>query len=251
MIDLNEPSWRATGPYAASSVATAGLLDETKQFLHIFGQSATQFPDLSMPERAESVRQALVDGGLVQRSRATRLTVAQRIMERLIRWDPPAWVVMDLVALAQAETDSGLKAALLVHVCRQDRLLYAVAQQVILPKWRQGERAVLPVEVQAFFDAEMLTHPEMAIWSHATRKRLASNTLSTLRDFGLLQGSNRKQIVEPTVPEGAVAHLWRCLAAEGVDPQEIAYHPDWQLWLWTPEQAQQAIQEIVTETQSL
>lgn len=243
-MTILRPSWRATGPYAASSVATAGLLDETKQFLRQYDQSVIQLPDLSMPERAEDVRQALVDGGLVQRSRATRLTVAQRIMDRLIRWNPPAWVMMDLVEMAQIPTDDALKAALLVHVCRQDRVLYAVAQQVILPKWRAGERLVRPTEVQAFFDGEMAAHPEIASWTHATRKRLASNTLSTLRDFGLLQGSNRKQIVEPVIPDVAASHVWRTLVAEGIAPQEIAHHPDWQLWLWTPEQAHQAIQEL-------
>ena len=49
----------------------------------------------------EATRQALVNGGLPQRSRATRATIVKIVQLRLTRWNPPAWVLDDLIAFAQ------------------------------------------------------------------------------------------------------------------------------------------------------
>lgn len=228
--------WRATGSYTATSIATAGLLAETRLYLDLF---ATQTGSVSA--RDEATRQLLVDGALPQRSRESRKTVAKRISERLTRWNPPAWVLDELTLLAQEPSLDTLKAILLVLVCRQDVLLYNVVQQVILPRWHAGERALFAVDVHRFLDAEAPAHPEIDAWAYATRNRLASNTLSTLRDYGLLRGANHKTIVEPAVPPPAASCLARLLAAEGIAPSELAYHPDWQLWLWNPQRVAQFV----------
>jgi hypothetical protein len=65
-----------------------------------------------------------------------------------------------------------------------------------------------------------------------------------LRDFGLLQGKATRQIVEPIVPPVVVQHLMRLLQAEGIPPDQIAHHPDWQLWLWDATRAQKAIEML-------
>lgn len=130
---------------------------------------------------------------------------------------------------------------LLIHVCRQDVVLYAVAQQVIRARWLAGERLVEARDVHRFFDAERTAHPEIDQWAHATRNRLASNMLSTLRDFGLLRGGSKKEIVQPLAPAFAVRHLAELLHAEGIAATEAPYHPDWALWLWSPEEVQTAL----------
>lgn len=233
--------WRSSGPYAATSIATAGLVVETQLFLTL----AVQFPG-TWSERASKTRQILIDGGLPQRSRASRITVAKRITERLVRWAPPDWVLDELAAFAQDSTADALKAALLLHTCRQDYLLYSIVQRVVLPKWQAGERQLPVVDVQRFFDAETPAHPEIEQWAYASRNRLASNTLSTLRDFGLLRNAGRdgKQIVEPFVPAAVASHLVRLLSAEGFAGEEIPVHPDWQLWLWTQAQAANSVSNV-------
>lgn len=240
---LISTQWRATGEYATTSIATAGLLPETQIFLRVYASTTG-----TAPARAEAARRLLIAGALQQRSRATRVTFARRILERLTRWNPPAWVLDDLVRFDQEDRLDALKAALLVHVCRQDFLLYTIVQRLIFPRWQAGERQLPVADVHRFFDDEAPTHPEIERWAYATRNRLASNTLSTLRDYGLLRGANQKEIVEPLVPPDAAQHLHRLLAAEGLTPAEITHHPDWQLWLWRPEQVAAAL-EASRETQ--
>ncbi len=235
--------WRATGEYATTSIATAGLLPETQIFLRVYASTTG-----AVQARADETRRLLIAGALQQRSRATRVTFAKRILERLTRWNPPAWVLDDLVRYDQEEQIDALKATLLVHVCRQDFLLFTIVQRVVYPRWQAGERQILAADVHRFLDEETPHHPEIERWAYATRNRLASNTLSTLRDYGLLRGANQKEIVEPIVPAEAAQHLHRLLAAEGLTPAEIAHHPDWKLWLWRPEHVAAAL-ESSRETQ--
>lgn len=230
----SDPQWRAANIYATKSTSKTGLLDETRLFLTTYASLG----DLKATHRA------LIDGGLPQRSRSTRQTIVDNIKKRLISWNPPAWVVDDLAAFAQEEAPVALQAALLIHVPRQDRLLYDVVQQLIVPRWETGATLVLREDVQRYLDDKTPTHPEIGTWTHGTREKLAGNLLSILRDYGLLKGKERKQIVEPVVPAHVVQHLARLLQAAGIAAGELAHHPDWRLWLWDAARAEQALANL-------
>lgn len=224
-------SWRAAGPYLPTNASKAGLLEETRQFLVIYDQLGD----------VESAAHELARHALPQRSHATRSTIVRIIKARLTRWNPPDWVLGELAGLASNHDTDALKAALLLHVARQDTLLYDVVLQVIAPRWAALTRDVSRADVQRFLDAAETTRPEVAGWSRETREKLAGNLLSILRDYGLLTGTGHKRIMEPLVPAGVVAHLTQLLLAEGFSTDELPQHPDWQLWLWEPERVAQTL----------
>lgn len=228
--------WRATGPFVASSALFSGILEETQLLLQVY--SELQGPSDS---RMESARQLLLNGRLPQRSRASRKSIVGRVTRRLLSWGPPVWVLDDLAVFANQSSPLALKAALLMHVCRQDRLLYSLVQEMIVPKWRDGQHHVNSTDVQRFLDIQSSHHPEIETWSRQTRERLGSTTLSLLRDYGLLQGKAHKQIVEPIVPDEVVSHVVRLLRAEGVPEAAISAHSDWQLWLWDAERTRRIL----------
>jgi hypothetical protein len=229
-----EPSavaWRAALAYLPNLSSKAGILEETRQFLLAY----QRLGDIA------AARRALVDGELPQRARSTRETILQVILQRLVRWSPPTWVLADLAAFAADTTQPSLQAALLLHVARQDMLLYDFVQQVVVPRWQDGERILIRADVQRFLDLAQPAHPEIDSWSHATREKLAGNVLSVLRDYGLLQGRDPKQIVEPFVPEPVAEHLIRLLRAEGIADDALAEHPDWRTFLWDARRARTLI----------
>ena len=223
--------WRASGPYLPTLASKTSLIEESRQFLLTYARLGD----------VEATRQALVNGGLPQRSRATRATIVKIVQTRLTRWHPPTWVLKDLVTFAQDGHQAELQVALLLHTARHDVLLYDIIQQVVVPHWSAGERELIRADIQRFLDNAQSVHPEVARWSYSTRERLSSHALAALRDFGLLQGKVSKQIVEPIVPPAVVLHLIRLLQAEGIPPEQVAQHPDWQLWLWDAARAQKAI----------
>jgi hypothetical protein len=226
--------WRATGAYLPNNASKAGLLEATRLFLFAAGR-------LHDPGAA---RQALVDGGLPQRSRESRTTIVEVIQRRLLRWSPPGWVLADLITFAHDTTQPSLPAALLLHVVRQDCLLYDFVRAVVAPSWERGDHTLIRADVQRFLDRSLPEHPEVATWSHATREKLAGNVLSILRDYGLLRGREQKQIVEPLIPTPVVAHLVRLLRAEGVPDTELADHPDWRIWLWDGQRVQRTLEAL-------
>ena len=83
--------WRDTGPYVPTSSSKAGLLDETRLFV------------LSCAETGEGEETArkLRDGALLERARQTRRTIVDFIRRRVTKWQPPAWVLDDLVGFAR------------------------------------------------------------------------------------------------------------------------------------------------------
>jgi hypothetical protein len=233
-VAQHDVRWRATGPCLPTLTSKAGLLAESRLALRTYAD----LKDLA------ATRQALIDGGLLQRSRVTRLVIAKTIQRRLVGWHPPAWVCDDLVACAQLDQPDGLQALLLLHTARQDTLLYSVVQGVIVPRWRWGDRIIIRGDVQRFLDEAQPAHPEIGGWSHQTREKLAGNVLSILRDYGLLQGTARKRIVEPVIPLLALRHLAQLLQEEGIASEDIAAHPDWQLWLWEAGRVRAALQAM-------
>ncbi len=239
MVSTAEDSrWRAVGPYRGTNASKAGLLEETRQFLLTYAH----LRDLA------ATRRALLAEGLPQRARATRETIVLLIQQRLARWHPPAWVWGDLITFAQNESRESLQAALLLHVVRQDTLLYDLVQHLITPHWVGGEHQLIRADVQRFLDAQQPTHPEITRWSHATREKLAGNLLTILRDYGLLQGTAQKHLVEPVVPLPVAQHLVRLLRAEGIAPAALAAHPDWRIWLWDAGRAQAAVEATLHQT---
>src|SRR5437016_6222363 len=83
--------WRASGPYLPTLASKTSLIEETRQFLLTYARLGD----------VEAARQALVNGGLPQRSRATRKTIVEIVQIRLTRWHPPVWVLDDLNTFAQ------------------------------------------------------------------------------------------------------------------------------------------------------
>lgn len=236
-VSTHETRWRTVGSYLPTIASKASLVEETRLFLLTYAQHAD--PTITA--------QMLVNMILAQRSRSTRITISKIITMRLIRWQPPDWVLQDLLTFAQESSPEALCAALLLHTARQDHALYAFVQEVILPRWQSGEHEVIVADVQKFLDMAQAAHPEIARWSFETRLRLAQGILTTLRDYGLLRGAVKKHIVLPIIPQNVVQHLMRLLHAEGIPPTQIADHQDWHLWLWSPAQAQVALDAFLAQ----
>ena len=223
--------WRADGSYLPRLASKTSLIEESRLFLLTYARL----------QDIVATRQELVNGGLPQRSRATRATILEIVQIRLTRWHPPAWVLDDLIGFAQDGHQAELQAALLLHTARQDVLLYDIIQRVVVSRWLAGELELIPADIQRFLDDMQSVHPEVARWSYSTRVRLSQHALAAMRDFGLLQGKASKRIVEPIVPLAVVRHLLHLLQEEGVLPEQMAHHTDWQLWLWDAVRARKAI----------
>jgi hypothetical protein len=229
-----------SGPYVPTLAGKSSLLDESRLLLEAYAQSGD----------AQVACKTLIDGALPQRSRQTRATIVTILRARFLRWNPPAWVLSDLVMFAQAASPDIFCLALLLHIARQDVLLYDFVQQVVVSRWYANTPKMMRSDVQVFLDEAQGEHPEVTSWSYSTREKLARNALTVLRDCKLLKGEVKKQIVLPVVPEVVVQHLIRLLRAEGIADEQIAQHPDWRLWLWDEIRAQKALDRYTVQEET-
>jgi hypothetical protein len=232
-----EIHWRTTAHYLPTLASKSSLLEETRLFLAQYAQTGS----------TKLASQTLIDTGLPQRSRQTRQTIVRIIRMRFVQWNPPSWVLDELAVFAQDKNHDIFRLAVLVHIARQDRLLYDFVQQVIVPHWHANVYKVLRSDVQGFLDTVQEEHLEVVRWSYTTRERLSQSVLTVLRNCRLLKGEAHKSIVAPLVPQQVVHHLIHLLVAEGITGENLAHHPDWQLLLWDSVQAQTAIDMVTMQ----
>jgi hypothetical protein len=115
----------------------------------------------------------------------------------------------------------------------RDRLTFDFITGWIWSRWNEHRTNVAQGDYLMFLDQEAQELPEVKKWTEGTRKKLARNALSALRDFGLLKGSRTKQIQRPAIAHETVFHLLCILLAEGLEGRAILEAPDWRLFLWS------------------
>lgn len=182
---------------------------------------------------------------LRQRARETRHRIWGALHWRFFAWSPPRWVVAELVDAARNESSLPRFIGLLyVHYARRDRLTFDFVTRKLWELWRSKTVEVRRNDVLDFLAAYEDGHPQVRTWRESTRKKLAGNVLSALRDFGLLKGVQRKVIQQPTVPLEVVLHLCRLLNSEGLRGRALLEAPDWRLFLWGPHEAAEALAQL-------
>jgi hypothetical protein len=214
---------RDTGPLSTRSTSKGALLREAQVVL----RTLLAFGDLA------ALREACLGGTiLAQRAIETRRRIWETLSWRYLAWKPAPWILRDLADAARAEGPSRRFVGLLyIHYARRDRLTFRFVTEVLWSRWKQGVPAVRREDVLDFLAVCEPEHPEVRRWREVTRKKLAGNVLSALRDFGLLRGVQRKSLHRPPLDPAVAGHLVRLLHEEGLRGQAVVDAPDWRLFL--------------------
>jgi hypothetical protein len=75
-------------------------------------------------------------------------------------------------------------------------------------------------------------------WTPVVAAKVARGLVAALRDFGILEGRARKRISSASLPPAAFAYVAFCLHLQGSAGSVLVSHPDWQLFLLSPEQVE-------------
>ena len=120
------------------------------------------------------------------------------------------------------------------EAARDDALLAAFAEERLWACWQDGRVGVAIGDVTEWLVGLTQTGraPE---WSEAVRTKTARGLLAALRDFGVLRGGFRKEIVAPTMtPRGFAYVAWR-EHEQGASSRALATSRVWRWWLLEPE----------------
>lgn len=194
----------------------------------------------------EALRRACLEGSLLRRGmRETRHRIWEALHWRYFAWGPPRWVLADLAEAARGDaTDHGFVGLAYLHYARRDRLTFDFVTDVLWTHWNRRAVDVRRDDVLDFLADYETRDAAVKKWRESTRKKLAGNVLSALRDFGLLSGVQRKVLRRPVVAPGVVLHLCRLLDAEGLRGRTLLEARDWRLFLWEPHDTSLALAQL-------
>ena len=230
---------RDIGPISARNTSRGSLIHEAHK---IFRAAASGLD-------VRALHDACLSGQLLrQPTRAARQKVWAGLYWRYFAWDPPGWVLTDLAAAAERDSnDPRLVGLLYVHFARRDRLAYEFVTQFLWSKWKRRELGVTPDDLLDYLSHRGEFAVQARRWTDAGRRKLARNLMASLRDFGVLYGARRKSLQGPIVPPEVALHLVRLLVAEGLRGRSVLESADWRLFLWDIESVVNALAQLAQE----
>jgi len=209
----------ASQPYSSKIIKAGALLPDTKALLSYLD------PGLSVSENLRRVRrQNLL--GKTSRSRAEDILSIFR--QRYLTEETVARALAHLVK--NQCNGNTLERILYFHAVRSDSLLRDVVIELLLPQWSRGSVDIEIREIQLALRKWVEEGKTSGGWGDYTIRRVAQGVLSTLRDFGVLQGAVNKHIAPAYLPVQAFSYIAFYLKQDQPSGTKLLDLADWKLF---------------------
>lgn len=200
-------------------IKAGALISDTKALLTAWD------PGLSVNENIQRVRRQNLMGK-TSRSRAEDILAIFR-QRYLIEED----VARALGTIVKHQSNgSTLDRILYFHAVRADALLHDVVIELLAPQWSRGVMEIDGVEIESALKRWVEEGKTSAPWGEATIRRVTQGVLSTLRDFGVLQGAVNKRIAPAYLSVQAFAYIAFYLKQHQPSGARLLDLPDWKLF---------------------
>jgi len=207
-------------PYNTRLLKGGALLDDMRLLVRRWSDEAAG------PQGETIVAENLL--GKNTRSRAFD-TYRSVFRPRFVEGDPPnAWKLLRLLEERELSVET-LRPIYYWVTARHERILHDFVVDELVPRSRSHDRIVRTDEVAVWITSRFAKYDRSL--SPTVTRRLAQGVLSTLRDFGILEGAVKKRIAPTYLPIEAFAYLAFAIHAQGVSGQALVGHRDWALFL--------------------
>lgn len=213
-----------SGTYSSMIIKAGALLADTKTLLAHWDVAASSVDNVQRLRR-ENVF------GKASRSRVEDILAIFR--QRFMAEDS---VTKALVRLVQGRfPSSSLDRIFYFHAARADRLLFDVVLEILGPHKALGLVDIDFTEVERKLQRWVAEGRTTGVWSEPTTRRVTQGILSTLRDFGVLQGAVHKKIAPEFLPVEAFAYVAFYLKQHQPSGSKLVELPDWKLFFLSTE----------------
>jgi hypothetical protein len=216
---------RPTGrPYSSKIIKAGALLAETKTLLcHWNATFSTE----------ENLRTLLRENVWGKSSRSRVQDVCAIFRQRYLTDEQ---VTRSLVTFVRGKLlSSALKQIFYFHSARADQLLHDVVTEILVLRKNQGLVDIHVSDLNRPLAKWVEEGKTKGRWSHRTITRISQGLLSTLRDFGVLQGTVNKKIAPPFLPSEAFAYIAFYLKQQQPSGAKLLDLPAWKLFFLTRE----------------
>jgi hypothetical protein len=213
---------RDVGGYSARNSSKGALIEE----------AARIFAALETGASIAEVRDLVLHGTLLsQRSSQNRKQIWKSVSQRYLVQDEP-WLIREAeLQSQQGPHNSEFVSLLYLLYALRDRLTFDFVTSVLWSKIANSKQVVSRNDVLDLLAAATPSQPQIERWSESTRVKLAGSVLTALRDFGLLEGKQKKVLIQPTLPTSTAQTLLRILMREGCRGRQVLENPTWRLFL--------------------
>jgi hypothetical protein len=209
----------STRIYTSKIIKAGALLADTKTMLANWDET------LSSAENLARFRRENIFG------KASRSRIEDMLAIFRQRYLASAPVTKALVALVQGGfPNEGLDRILYFHAAQADALLHDIVTEVLAHFHRVGKIDVAPEDIRVAITKWIAEGRMISAWSENTLARATRELLSTLRDFGLLQGAVNKRLAPIYLPVEAFAYLAFYLQQRQPSGERLLEDPEWQLF---------------------
>ncbi len=206
-------------PYTSRIIKAGALLSDTKALLSCWD------PERSTSDNLERVRRQNLLG---KSSRSRAADVLAIFRQRYLVEESLARALARLVK--QNVNGKALERILYFHSTRADSLLRDVVLGILVPQWSRGALDIDVNEIQRSLEKWVAEGKTSHPWGQYTVRRVCQGLLSTLRDFGVLQGAVNKSIAPAYLPIQAFAYIAFYLKQHQPSGAKLLDLPDWLLF---------------------
>ena len=214
----------AVRTYSSKIIKAGALLADTRTLLVYWDES------ISVPENLERFQQDNLFGK-ASRSRVEDILVIFR--QRFLSDES---VTQALVNLAKGDiSQETLDRILYFHAAQSDTLLHDIVTEWLWEWRQQGRDDVALEDLQRVLGEWVAAGKTTGPWSDYTILRAARGLLSTLRDFGVLQGKRTKRLATVYLPVESFAYIAFYLKQRQPSGELLLADPEWRLFFLSQE----------------
>lgn len=215
---------RSSAAYSSRIIKAGALIGDTKMLLSHWDVTASVAENMERTQRENIF-------GKASRSRVDDIL---RIFRQ--RYLTEESVTKALVTLVRGKfSTAALESLLYFHSARADELLHDTVTEILLPMQAQGIVDINVPEIQRYLAKWVEEGKTTGHWSENTITRISQGLLSTLRDFGVLQGATNKKIAPGFLPIEAFAYIVFYLKQHQPSGVKLLQLPDWKLFFLSRE----------------
>ncbi len=205
--------------YSSKIIKAGALLPDTKLLLESWDLDAGVEENLARVQRenlfGKSSRSRVEDILRVFRQRYLNNLDLLRALGTLVRGRIPS---------------DSLDRILYFQAVQSDLLLHDLVSECLLEWSSRIDPEVRTWEVEDWIRQQVEDGKTESTWSRPVQNRVMQGLLSTLRDFGILEGSVKKRIVPVYLPIDAFAFVALQLHLSGRAGDRLLHDPEWRLF---------------------
>lgn len=205
--------------YSSKILKSGAILSETKILLDNWDDT-TSFQDNFNRFRQKNIL------GKASRSRVE--DILQAFRQRYLN-EPH--VMEALISLVRAKhSANSFDQILYFHAARSDPLIHGFVVEVLWPRYQIGRQDILVQDAESWIREKISRGLTAKPWSDNTIEKSAQGLMSTLRDFGIIQGLKNKRLVPAYLRIDAFSYIAFYLSKLQPSGKRLLESEEWQLF---------------------